>query len=138
MTSTRDGKKNRPTMSPVLIQNRKNHQYIYKHILAHLVVFNNYLFNEKILCVHVFRDDSEASGESVGDDWIFGTVTGHKPSVKQNGVVKKEELHKEVTCHCLKISKQMFFCKTALSTIIKKNKFIGFGMINKKLVVFRF
>ncbi|XP_016417167.1 serine/threonine-protein kinase 24-like [Sinocyclocheilus rhinocerous] len=41
-------------------------------------------------------DDGEASGESVADDWIFGTVIGHKPTVKQNGVVKKEELHKEV------------------------------------------
>ncbi|KAF4109273.1 serine/threonine-protein kinase 24a isoform X2 [Onychostoma macrolepis] len=40
-------------------------------------------------------DDSEASGESVADDWIFGTVIGHKPTVKHNGVVKKE-LHKEV------------------------------------------
>ncbi|KTG07057.1 hypothetical protein cypCar_00011631 [Cyprinus carpio] len=38
-------------------------------------------------------DDGEASGESVADDWIFGTVIGHKPTVKQNGVVKKE-LHK--------------------------------------------
>uniref|UniRef100_A0A8C2A423 non-specific serine/threonine protein kinase n=1 Tax=Cyprinus carpio TaxID=7962 RepID=A0A8C2A423_CYPCA len=38
-------------------------------------------------------DDGEASGESVADDWIFGTVIGHNPTVKQNGVVKKE-LHK--------------------------------------------
>lgn len=48
------------------------------------------------MCVRVFRDDSEASGESVTDDWIFGTVIGHKPTVKQNGV-RKKELHKEVT-----------------------------------------
>lgn len=41
-------------------------------------------------------DDSEASGESMADDWIFGTVIGHRPTVKHNGVVKKEELHKEV------------------------------------------
>uniref|UniRef100_A0A671MPE3 non-specific serine/threonine protein kinase n=1 Tax=Sinocyclocheilus anshuiensis TaxID=1608454 RepID=A0A671MPE3_9TELE len=41
-------------------------------------------------------DNGEASGESVDDDWIFGTVIGNRPTVKQNGVIKNEELHKEV------------------------------------------
>ncbi|KTG38076.1 hypothetical protein cypCar_00002755 [Cyprinus carpio] len=41
-------------------------------------------------------DDGEASGESVDDDWIFGTVIGNRPTVKHNGVIKNEELHKEV------------------------------------------
>ncbi|XP_073701303.1 serine/threonine-protein kinase 24-like isoform X1 [Garra rufa] len=41
-------------------------------------------------------DDGEASGESADDDWIFGTVIGNKPTEKQNGVIKKEEEHKEV------------------------------------------
>uniref|UniRef100_A0A673HEU2 non-specific serine/threonine protein kinase n=1 Tax=Sinocyclocheilus rhinocerous TaxID=307959 RepID=A0A673HEU2_9TELE len=41
-------------------------------------------------------DNGEASGESVDDDWIFGTVIGNGPTVKQNGVIKNEELHKEV------------------------------------------
>uniref|UniRef100_A0A8C2JMC1 non-specific serine/threonine protein kinase n=1 Tax=Cyprinus carpio TaxID=7962 RepID=A0A8C2JMC1_CYPCA len=41
-------------------------------------------------------DDGEASGESVDDDWIFGTVIGNRPTAKHNGVIKNEELHKEV------------------------------------------
>ncbi|XP_073701304.1 serine/threonine-protein kinase 24-like isoform X2 [Garra rufa] len=41
-------------------------------------------------------DDGEASGESADDDWIFGTVIGNKPTEKQNGVIKKEEEHKEL------------------------------------------
>ncbi|XP_073701125.1 serine/threonine-protein kinase 24a [Garra rufa] len=41
-------------------------------------------------------DDGEASGESVDDGWIFGTVKEIKPTVNQNRVTKNKELHKEV------------------------------------------
>lgn len=43
------------------------------------------------MCVHVLRDDGEASGESVNDDWIFNTIIDKKPKQKQNGVINIEE-----------------------------------------------
>ncbi|XP_026074357.1 serine/threonine-protein kinase 24-like [Carassius auratus] len=37
-------------------------------------------------------DDDEASGESVDDDWNFGTLIRNRPTVKHNGVIQNEEL----------------------------------------------
>lgn len=55
--------------------------------------------------MHVLRDDGEASGESVNDNWIFNTIIDKEPKQKQNGVIKNEEpKHKEVRdqmCQCL-------------------------------------
>lgn len=57
--------------------------------------------------MHVLRDDGEASGESVDDDWIFNTIIDKEPKRKQNGVknIKNEEpKRKEVRnqmCQCL-------------------------------------
>ncbi|XP_050975042.1 serine/threonine-protein kinase 24-like [Labeo rohita] len=41
-------------------------------------------------------DDSEASGGFIDNGWNFDTVIRNKPTVKQNKVIKNEELHKWV------------------------------------------